>query len=93
MSSQYSFGTVLRSCVSVSSGVFVLTRPIRLLILWTWMSTGIEGMRKAYANTQFAVFLPTPGSLRSSSIVLGTWLRCCSCRILLSCLICFALVL
>ena len=38
----------------------------------TWVSTVIPGTPKAFPRTTFAVFLPTPGSLTSSSRVRGT---------------------
>src|ERR687885_2939410 len=63
--------TKLRSA-SVCSGVFVFTRPSLLEILWTWISTGIAALLKPYTRTQLAVFLPTPGNSKRSSILRGT---------------------
>src|SRR4030042_806428 len=69
--SQYFFGTIFSSSFSVCSGVLVSTHPSLFDILWTCVSTGIASTPCAYTNTQFATFLPTPGSFSSSSIVSG----------------------
>ncbi len=55
------------------SGVLPSARPIRLVTLKTWVSTGKAGISKASTNTTDAVFLPTPGRDMSSSMLLGTW--------------------
>lgn len=56
----------------VSYTFFACTRPRRLLTRNTWVSTGMAGMPKAAISTTEAVFLPTPGSAQSSSMVWGT---------------------
>ncbi len=72
MSLQRSSGVISISARSVSSGVLVSTSPIRLDILWTWVSTQTDGIPIAYERTQAAVFLPTIGSDTSSSVLSGT---------------------
>ena len=66
------FGIFFINSSSVSSGVFVFTKPSLFEILCTCISTGIAGLSYAYTKTQFAVFLPTPGNLSSSSMDDGT---------------------
>lgn len=44
MSDHLSLGVISIRANSVSSGVFVCTRPIRLAMRWTWVSTHTEGM-------------------------------------------------
>ena len=49
------------------------THPSRFAMRWTWVSTQmLSGLRWATIITRFAVFLPTPGNVSSSSIVAGT---------------------
>src|SRR4051812_37974143 len=61
------------SARSVSSGVFVFTHPSRFEMRWTCVSTQMFcRLRNDRMSTRFAVFRPTPGNRRSSSIVLGT---------------------
>ena len=47
MSDHLSSGVIAMSAYSVSSGVLVSTRPMRLDILCTWVSTQTDGMPMA----------------------------------------------
>jgi len=73
MGSQYFLGTFFLNSISVSSSVFVSTKPSLLEIRWTWVSTGIAGFSNAYTRTQLAVFQPTPGISTSLSMSAGTF--------------------
>lgn len=68
---QYLFGNISRSIISVSYGVLVVIKPNLLHIRWTWTSTHIPYLSNATVSTKLAVFLPTPGSSHSLSIVDG----------------------
>lgn len=68
---QYFLGTILTNSFSVASGVFVFTHPNKFEILWTCVSTAIAGFPNARFRTKLAVFLPTPGSFKSSPGILG----------------------
>ncbi len=63
-SSQWRRGRDSRRASSVRSGVFDLTRPQRLEMRWTWVSTQMPGRPKASVTTRFAVLRPTPPSVR-----------------------------
>src|SRR5438132_1687657 len=63
---------------SILSGSSLVVRPRRPESRRTWVSTKIAGLSKAVPSTTFAVFRPTPGSARSSSIVCGTRPSWCS---------------
>ena len=65
-------GRPARSAASVSSGLLVRTQPSRFAMRWTCVSTQIPGLPNPSVTVRFAVFLPTPGSSRSASIVEGT---------------------
>lgn len=65
-------GVILINSNSVSVGSFVCTNPIRFAILCTCVSTHTEGISIAYDLTHAAVFLPTIGSFKSSSVSEGT---------------------
>ena len=67
-------GKIFRSCFSTFSGSFPLERPSRPQIRIQWVSqTTLPGAPKMSPNRRLAVFLPTPGSFKSSSIVPGTF--------------------
>ena len=59
----------------------------------TCTSTQIPGLLNARLVTRFAVFLPTPGRVVSSSIVPGSFELNFSTRIFAECLMCFDFVL
>ena len=62
----------LYNACSVSSGVFVFTQPSRFAMRWTCVSTQMFfWLSYARIRTRFAVFRPTPGSVRSYYIVEG----------------------
>lgn len=88
---QYLRGSTFLRAFSVCSGVFVLTSPSLLLILWTWISTHIASLSNTSASIRLATFRPTPGREQRSSNVSGT---CPSNRFSASgsCFRCFAFV-
>ena len=66
------FGTIsIRSYSSLTGSEFA-DNPSRRLKRMTCVSQVIPGIPKTLPSRQFAVFLPTPGSLTSSCIVEGT---------------------
>lgn len=72
MSFHLSSGVISMNANSVASGSFVWTRPIRLEMRWTCVSTHTDGISIAYERTQAAVFLPTIGRDVNSSVEFGT---------------------
>ena len=82
MSFHLSSGVISIRANSVCSGVLVCTKPMRLDILCTWVSTHTDGMPMAYERTQAAVFLPTIGRDVRTSVSSGTHPQKSSRRIL-----------
>lgn len=64
--------TLLKLCFGLQGCFAPTVRPMRLLTLNTWVSTGITSLPKSTAATTLAVLRPTPGSLSSCSTVSGT---------------------
>jgi len=62
---------ILAAFLSVSSGDFVLTIPIRFRTRCTWVSTQRNGAFSVTERNTFAVLIPTQGSFTSSSMVFG----------------------
>ncbi len=62
----------LRSC-STFAGRVLLERPSLLESLIQCVSVTMAGLPYMSPKIRLALFLPTPGSFKSSSMVSGTW--------------------